>query len=576
MPAAPHGRTPRGVPLRRSWNIARDVTSAVLLVAAALLPWNLDFGVGVPDGNVVFLGLVLVATVLSLVSLAVTFPAHSAKRAAAQPHSGGPARIRLVLNAPYLALVVGVVGFTLFEMLRYGGTGEVPSGVGPGALAGLAGALLAAQPLLTGTAEDDARFRVWFSLTRTMGLVAMVVATFSFAFILYWRVRYVVPGFSDPEFGEQNVVTAATAIAYGLIPLIVVLIGLRWLLSRQASSMLVTVALGASTVLGAVTVWLLPIGREIDAFHGIAQATTTAGAGFEVYLAWVAGGAIVGPLVLRLATRKPLNQAIWQDTARRALTLIAVYCVGSALLRVFDLVSASILGLPTSPYDSIALLAFDVVAAVVTIWLRFNVKNPALHPVVISAISGVLVILVACRVVVGVGLAQRILYVTPPEGPVYGNTLAQQITSTFDVVMCFLALAVACIALLVQRDELGEPSPKSAPAPSAAPAPARSAGSPLEAVTSVVSGRPGGQATEVVAAAGGGAVTQQLPRKAPKIARREQSTQRIKIATPGSDSTQRLSSGAQPIPGFTESTQRFPAGTTHTGTGQQPPKDPPD
>lgn len=538
----------------------------MLLVVAAVLPWNVHFGVGVPDGNTWLFAVLVTVTVLALVSLPV-------------------AKLRLIGTLPYLLLVAGVVGFTLFELLRYGGTGEVPGGVGPGAVTGLAGALLAAQPALTGTPADDEQFRSWFSLTRTLGLVAMVVATFSSVFILYWRARYVVPGFEDPELGKQNIVVAATTAAYGMVPLIVVLVGLRWLMSRQASAMLATVALGASTVLGSVVVWILPIGREIDAFHGIAQATTTAGVGFEAYLAWAASAAIVGPLILRLVTRAPRNYANWQDAARRALALIALWCLGSALLRIVDLVSVSVLGLPSSPYDSLALMAFDVVAAVVAVWLRFNVRNPALHPVVISAISGVLVILVACRVVVGVGLAQKILYVSPPEGfdtGVYGNSLAQQITSTFDVVLCFLALTVAGAALLVlQRDALREsaPSPAAPPvkAPPAAmtPPPVKAQGpSPRpDAVTSVVSGPPGGAATDMVPSAGGSAATQQLPKKAPKIARSGelQSTQRIKIATPHTDSTQRFSGGSQSGQEVPESTQRFPSGPVPPA-----PKDPPD
>ena len=46
------GRAARAAddPLRR-WNIVRSLTAAVLLVVALLLPWNLYFGVGVPDSQ---------------------------------------------------------------------------------------------------------------------------------------------------------------------------------------------------------------------------------------------------------------------------------------------------------------------------------------------------------------------------------------------------------------------------------------------------------------------------------------------------------------------------------------------
>ncbi|MGA3256104.1 MAG: hypothetical protein ABSD32_18720, partial [Mycobacterium sp.] len=55
------------------------------------------------------------------------------------------------------------------------------------------------------------------------------------------------------------------------------------------------------------------------------------------------------------------------------------------------------------------------------------------------------------RVVVGVVLAPR--FQEPPDGggwnnPVYGNDLAQQITSTFDVVLCGLALGILAAAII--------------------------------------------------------------------------------------------------------------------------------
>lgn len=585
-------------PIRRSWNIARDGISAVLLVSAVLLPWNVYFGFGVPDGNTWLFVVMAAATGLSLISLAVTFPAHSAKRAAQPPQRSGTPKTRLLMNTPYLVVVAGTLAFTLVELLRYGGTGEVPGGIGPGAIAGVAGALLAAQPPLTGTGLDNSRFRGWFSAVRTVGLLAMALAVASVLYLLYWRTRFVIDGFDDPEYGSQNVVVAVTALIYGVVALIVVLVGLRWLIVRQAAAMLATVALGASTVLGVVLVWVLGVGREIDAFHGIAQATSTAGVGYEGYLAWVVGAAILGPLALQRVWRAPLDRVIWQGAVGHCLTLIAVYCVGSVTLRIVDLVAPAVLGLPASPYDNIALLAFDVVAAVVAVWLRFNVKNPALHPVVVSAITGVLVILTVCRVVVGVGLAQRILYMAPPEGQdaaVYGNSLVQQITSTFDVVVCFLAAAAFVMAYLLQRDELRQPAgvPAQPPQPSAPPrtqVPVTAAAGP-DAATSVVPApmAGAGAVTQQVATGGNSqaatqrvlapaatqrlpAETEKLPTKAPKIARPvESSTQRIKIATPAADSTKKLSSGAQPIPELNESTQRFPAGTTYTGTGRPPP-----
>lgn len=56
------------------------------------------------------------------------------------------------------------------------------------------------------------------------------------------------------------------------------------------------------------------------------------------------------------------------------------------------------------------------------------------------------------RVVVGVGLASRFgdsQRSVALANPVYGNDLAQQITSTFDVVLCALALCCLVVAIVV-------------------------------------------------------------------------------------------------------------------------------
>lgn len=495
-------------------NIARDAIGATLLLFAVFLPWNIHLGVGVPNASTWFIGVVVATSVLSLGSLAVR----------SKPV------IRVALNAPYLLLVAAIVVFTIFEAVRYGGTGDVPAGVGPGAIVGLSGALLIAQPRPT--------------VNRVLGLIAMALGIFAFLFNLYWRTRYVIPGFGDVDYGKQNVVVAFTALVYGFMALAVVLVGLRLVVSRQLPAMLATFALGTATVLGTALVWIVPGGRDIDAFHGIAQNTSTAGVGFEGYLVWAAAGAIVGPLALRQALSRPRDRMIWQVAVQKCLTLIAVYCVGSGLLRIVDMVTAAILDLPFSAFDGIALLAFDIVAAAVTVWLSFNVKNPALHPVVISAVCGVLAILTICRVVVGVGLAPRILYVEPPEGlasAVYGNTLAQQITSTFDVVLCWLALAVLVIAIFVlQRDGLQRLVRPAKPLPANAGA---------DAATSVVGGgRPPVEDT------------QKWAPRAPRIARPSENTRRIRIATPDSAATTKLPNDAPATTQIDPSTQRFPTG----------------
>jgi hypothetical protein len=329
---------------------------------------------------------------------------------------------------------------------------------------------------------------------------------------------------------------------------------------------------------GSVLVWTLGVGRDVDAFHGIAQNTSTAAIGFEGYFAWAAAGAILAPLtLLQTLTANPLDKGVWREAARKCLLLIAVWCVGSALLRVFDVIVAISLDLPVSPYDSVALLAFDVVTAVVAVWVRVNFTNSSLHPAVISALCGVLFVLTICRIVVGVGLAPRILYTAPPEGldtAVYGNTLAHQITSTFDVVLGVLALAVVAAAVLVIQ--LGGRLRTARATAVANPKPANANQNPSPRIVR------GDAATQRVAAHA--APTQQLTTEqmwappertqklasgAPRIARSEGD-----VATSAAEeqSTQQLSSSAPKISRLLEeSTQRFAAGTTYSGSGRQEP-----
>ena len=61
-----------GAPARdrgsRRWNLVRDVTAGVLLVVALFLPWNLYFGVGIPDSRTALFAVLGAVTLLSLLS----------------------------------------------------------------------------------------------------------------------------------------------------------------------------------------------------------------------------------------------------------------------------------------------------------------------------------------------------------------------------------------------------------------------------------------------------------------------------------------------------------------------------
>jgi hypothetical protein len=445
-------------------NTGRDIVAALLLLTAPVLPWNLYFGVGVPHSNGVVFALLAVATVLSLLAVAVTVARGSS------PLTG---RLRLGLNTPYVLLVLGFVAFDVVQTVRYGGSAKVPGGVGPGAWFALGGALLSAQPALTGTAADDNGFRKWLLSARIVGYASIGLAALSVLFNLFWRIKAALPSAGSAGFGAQNVAVIATAVVYGVVALAAVVVASGWALRGESrSSRLATVALGASVLVAGVIVWLLPFGREIDGFHGIAQNTSTAGVGFEGYLAWVAAAAIFAPLTLfRVVTTHQIDRGVWRAAARKALLLIAIWCLASMLMRVTDVIVAGVLHSSRSPYDSAAMAAFDVVTAVLAVWLRVNLVNRSLPVAVTSSLCGVLLVLTITRIVIGIALAPRLAGESAEAAnPVYGNNLAQQITSTFDVVLSGLALCILVVAILTarfvqRRPQSGDRAPSAPPRP---------------------------------------------------------------------------------------------------------------
>jgi hypothetical protein len=441
----PSGHRQTVAPTRsRRRDIAGDLTTAALLVVALFLPWNLYFGITIAGSNKAVLATLFAVTLLSLASVAA---AGSWRSSGARFNPATAARLRLGLNVPYVLLVLAFIAFDAFETVRFGGTVNVPGGVGPGAWVGIAGALLSARPVITGP-EQERQFRS----ARIIGYASMVGAVLSFCFNLYWRLRYALHGtVGSSDFGKQNVAVIATAVVYGVVALLAVLIGSRWLLRDTKASRLATVALGVSTLFAGFLVWVLPVGRDIDAFHGIAQNTSTAGVGFEGYLAWAAAAAIFAPAAL-LAHRdtSATEENVWRAAARNGLLLIVVWCLGSMVMRITDLVVAVTLDYPFSRYDTMVLAAFDLATAVLATWLRLNLANDSVFARLTSSLCGLVATLGISRVVVGVALAPRFVESpnSPALNPVYGNDLAQQITSTFDVAVCVLALCILAAAII--------------------------------------------------------------------------------------------------------------------------------
>ena len=429
------------------WSSGRDVVASVLFLIAPLFPWNLYFGIGIPNSSGAVFVLLAVATVLSLVAIAMTHTIGS------RPGNTIAGRLRLALNVPYGLLVAGFVGFDVVQTVRYGGSSDVPGGVGPGAWLGISGALLGAQPRHTGT--DDDGFHKWLLSARIVGYTSIALAALSVLFNLFWRTKAVLPGSTGSSgFGKENVAIITIAVVYGLAALVPVIVAARWILQRGSrSSRLATIALGASTLAAGLVVWVLPVGREIDGFHGVAQNTSTAGVGFEGYLAWAAAAAIFAPLTLhRVVTNHEIDRGVWRVAARKGLLLIALWCLASVLMRATDVIVAAVLHLSRTPYDSAAMAAFDVTTAALAIWLSLHLVNRRLPVAVISSLCGVLLVLSASRIVLGIALSPRIAGTPAGVGnPVYGNNLAQQITSTFDVVLSGLALCIFAVAIITAR-----------------------------------------------------------------------------------------------------------------------------
>lgn len=462
-PPGPVQQTPRarivrdetpapGRPGRRG-DLAADLTGVVLVVVALFLPWNLYFGLGIPDSDTAVFALLLAVTLLSVLAVAVA----GSWRSGGAPFHPRTARIvRLLLNVPYLVVVLGFVVFDAVETVRLGGTVAVPGGVGPGAWIGAAGALLSAQTARTGAHAGPVpageERTGWHRAAHGIGYVSMVAAAGSFGFNLYWRVRYALQSSGGAgDFGKQNIAVIATALVYGVVALVAVLVASRWLLRGTRAAQLATVALGSSALLAGVVVWVLPTGRDLDAFHGIAQNTSTAGVGFEGYLAWAAAAAIFAREALAQRSTAPAEATAWRTAARHGLLLVAVWSLGSMLMRVTDLLVGISLNYPFSRYDSVVLAGFDVVSAALALWARARLGNESARSV--SALCGLVATLGVARVVVGLALAPRFADSpnSPERHPVYGNNLAQQITSTFDVTLVGVALGVVAAAVVAGR-----------------------------------------------------------------------------------------------------------------------------
>jgi len=247
-----------GVPTR---DYVTDVVAALLLLSSLGLPWNLA------TQATAHLEVILL-TVLSVLSLAV----HYLYRVGALPpgwSSRTVARVRALVNAPYLVLVVVAVVLDLVSVL--GRSATITPGVGSAAVVGLAGACLAALPRAGETdaafaAVQAARFRPLFAglagaavLFQVLGLVApavtdvysylggsfvtvLVVASIAVAVLTAWGLVALARG--DDAWRPVVVATGTTMVLW------VLLFGRQYVLSAGSANLaLVALAVAAPCAL---------------------------------------------------------------------------------------------------------------------------------------------------------------------------------------------------------------------------------------------------------------------------------------------------------------------------------------
>jgi hypothetical protein len=80
--------------------------------------------------------------------------------------------------------------------------------------------------------------------------------------------------------------------------------------------------------------------------------------------------------------------------------------------------------------DSTALAAFDLITALVAVWLRANLDNVSLPVRLVASVCGLPVTLTVARIVMGIVLAPRFLAPKRPIGlnsAVYGNNLTRRL-----------------------------------------------------------------------------------------------------------------------------------------------------
>ena len=398
-------RSPRVGYVPARTNIVRDSVAVALLLLALLLPWNLEVGLGVPGTNGLFFVMVIFVTLLA-VAAALAPHVGPFRLAAPQPDVRRTSLIRLLLNVAYLVLALGFVGYHLVQTVRDGGTGLVPPGVGPGLIVGVGGALLAAQPPITSITIEDNGFRRWYTAARALGAVSIGRQ--------HSRSPSTSIGGSLPVRHERRLRRSRrrrhhhhTALRRGGDDRVGDCIALA---SREVRRR-PTGHHRAGRFGGArqhACLGPAGIGRDVDAFHGIAQNTSTAAVGYEGYLFWTAAAAIVAPTTLyAVFLIKPPTVVDTAPAAQKCLTLIAFWAFAAAVCRVVDYLIALSLDLPHALYDSVAMTAFNLVTGIIARWLQRQLGRGETNAERHAAFSGALFVFTVANLAIGVALAPR-------------------------------------------------------------------------------------------------------------------------------------------------------------------------
>lgn len=327
-----HGAPSSSGALRRAFagvsagDVVRDALAALLLLLGLTLQW--DFG---NDG----LGRleVGVITAVSLVSLLAGYLARAgAYGSALDAQRAG--LVRLVLNVPYLLMVLGFVIGDAFV----GDQPEMVGGIGAGLAVGLAGAVLAMAPRTTELAGRNPVDRAWLTVLGVIGGVAAV-------WVLAGLLVFVVGDDADFYTGAELLRLLLSVL---LGPAVLVL-GVVGALRRDEGWRLALVAVGASPVLLYLVAESAAPAILVESVHLLP--------GGLVF--WPAAAAAAATPSARRAMR--VTRARWADAAGRVLTVAIVAAAVDLLVRVLTIADTEEEGM----WIVLAVLALAYLAAAV-------------------------------------------------------------------------------------------------------------------------------------------------------------------------------------------------------------------